>query len=626
MMVIILAIATSCTQEEENTKNQEGMPLRLSVALAPHTRLAELPSPDAMTQDPGNKGLKEIGLYIYYTEDYNNGDLSKPYIRNQRFTVQDGELVAAEGTGTDQLVYIYDRMTIVAFYPYNETMSLEENYFATKADEDKYPITRYDYENQYYIPYRAETTTDPTIAYYTVLTFYPKFTYKLEVVVVAEDNSIFPGEIELLSGIDPTTTQDTLLDGKRATWYDIRESKGQDGSGSYVQQYAAYIWTRNGNKNELKKGDILLKSNELTLIASQDLYPSEDLVYRYGYNMSTGEIFIPTSSDVVYDKTSLAAVNATGGSYYQVCDIDLSGGWNPISLIGGRYDGGGHQLTNMNVTATSAEGDAGLFGKVQGNAVLTNVNLINPIITVSRDSASVGALVGQVNTPMTEAEKEKLIGNLPPGLSEIVKEALIQELLANAGNSQSNVAGNKVTNPTIVVTGKDVKVEGLAGEAGEKTDAGDSKSSIWDSAVEGGSITVNENLPANNNNAYIGGFVGLNQGYIGRTYTSVGTITAQAESTDEDGNPITVDKYVGFGTMGDDFTPEEGGLIESSYAALPDNNSGVTQLLNGWPSWSTYTGIWPVETTSWTNGPSNSFWYNMGAAHDTYPTLQWERK
>ncbi|MCD7900710.1 MAG: hypothetical protein LUH22_12795 [Bacteroides sp.] len=87
MMVIILAIATSCTQEEENTKNQEGMPLRLSVALAPHTRLAELPSPDAMTQDPGNKGLKEIGLYIYYTEDYNNGDLSKPYIRNQRFTV-----------------------------------------------------------------------------------------------------------------------------------------------------------------------------------------------------------------------------------------------------------------------------------------------------------------------------------------------------------------------------------------------------------------------------------------------------------------------------------------------------------------------------------------------------------
>ena len=628
---MLLTLVVWACAEDDNVpqKENEGTLLNLSVGIA-STRLSELPNPDAMSEDA--KGLKNVGVYIYYTEDYNKNDLSKPYVRNMEFKVQGGRLLAVTPAGsedTDQYIYIYDNMTVVAFYPYNEEMNLPENYFTVKGDEAKYPITRNFYEAQKYIPYRAQTTTDPTIAYYTVLNFQPKHTYKLEVIVVANDNSATPlNNVELLSGNDPITNTDTVVDGKRETWYDHLNTLKNDNSGSDVRQYTAYLWTNDRNRNEIKKGDVLLKSDELTLIASQDLYPNEQRIYRYGYNMSTGEIFIPTSSNLVYDATTLAAVDNNGGSFYQVCDIDVSKvntNWTPITLLGGRYDGGGHAISNVTINNPTQK-EVGLFGKVQGNAVLANVNLVNPKITVNSDNTYVGGLVGRLNTPMTEAEKEKLIGNLPDGLSEIVKAALIQEILATAGNSQADIVGSKVTNPTITVTGKDPIVGGFVGQAGEKTEGGSSKSRIWDSAVVDGVIHVNESDTASNVNAYIGGFVGLNQGYIGRTFTSTNDIIGNIAGVDESGNLIYVVKAQGFGTMGNSFRVEEGGLIESSYSGLADTNSGVKQLSNEWPSWSTYTGIWPIDTSGWLSSPSGSFWFSNGASPSTYPTLQWERR
>lgn len=138
----------------------------------------------------------------------------------------------------------------------------------------------------------------------------------------------------------------------------------------------------------------------------------------------------------------------------------------------------------------------------------------------------------------------------------------------------------------------------------------------------GGTISVNAGNPADNNNGYIGGLIGLNEGYVTRSYTTIDNITAQAEGT----GGSTVDKYTGFTTMGTDFTPEEGGVIENNFAALPDPNSGVSQFANQWPSWPLYTGDWPVESTGWLSGPSNSFWYSNGSSPDNYPLLQWERK
>lgn len=628
--MLVTLLVGACSEDETITRHEKGTLLDLSVNFGASTRLAELPNPDAMSDEEAGKGLKNVGVYIYYSEDYNNNDLSKPYIRNMEFKVEGGRLLAVtDGTNdSDQYIYIYDKMIIVAFYPYNEEMSLPENYFTIRGDEEKYPITRNYYAAQHYIPYRAQTETDPTIAYYTVLNFLPKHTYKLEVIVVARSNADSPVEnVQLLPGADPVTNTDTVADGQRDVWYDDDDIRENDGSGSDIRRYDAYIWTNDRNRNEIKRGDVLLKSDQLTLIASQDLYPNEQRIYRYGYNMSTGEVFIPTSSNLVFDASTLRGVDNTGGTYYQVCDIDVSKNttnWQPISLLGGRYDGGGHAISNVNINSTANE--VGLFSKIQGNAVVANVNLVNPTITATGDNIHVGGLVGRLNTPMTEAEKQTLIGNLPDGLSPIVREALIQEILANAGNSQADIVASKVTNPVIQVTGKDPIVGGLAGQAGEKTSDGNSKSRIWDSAVMGGSIVVNGGSSPDNQNAYVGGFVGLNQGYIGRAYTSMPDIRSTMSGTDIEGNPIQIDRFAGFGTMGTDFTADEGGLIESSYSQLSDTNSGVQQFGNTWPTWSTYTGIWPIDTSGWLSSPSGNFWYNNGSSPATYPTLQWERR
>jgi len=254
------------------------------------------------------------------------------------------------------------------------------------------------------------------------------------------------------------------------------------------------------------------------------------------------------------------------------------------------------------------------------------VNLQQVTVTSTGDNCYVGSLVGRLNTPMTEEEKLKLIGNLPDGLSQVVRDALIQEILAAAGNSTSNLVACKVTDATITVTGQDPIVGGLVGQAAIKNKDGDAWSRLWDSAVVGGSISVNAGNPDANENAYVGGFVGLNEGYIARCYTTVDDITAEKSILDEQGNPAVQSIVEGFGTQGQDFLREEGGLIENSFSVLPDQNNGVTLFSAGWPAWGTYTGIWPVEVLGWMSDPSSTFWYNNGASPDVYPTLQWERK
>lgn len=577
--------------------------LRMSASFGVQTRLSELPDANEMATE--ERGLNNVGVYIYYAEDYASGDLSRPYIRNMECTVENGELLAVLGPNQDPedaRIFIYNEMTIVAFYPYNAEMSLPENFFTTPADEQKYIITRRDYSQQYYIPYRAQTNTDPTIAYYTLLGFYPKHTYKVEIVVVSDDAGALSdeGSVQILPNIDPVGNTNTEADGKRENGFDQLNFMPNGGGGSNVWQYIAYIWTENGNINNIPKGEVLLRSNELTLIASENLTVDEQHVYRYGYNMTTGEIFIPTSSQIVHDIPSLEAINGSNTITYQACDIDLgeAGNWTPLSVFGGRFDGGGHALSNMNVNTTQP--NAGLFADIRGNATVCNVNLVDPTITVNNSNSYVGGIAGRLGSTISEAEKESMIGNLPPGLSPTVREALLQELLAGLQNTDSKIVACRVENPTITVNGGGV-VGSLCGQAGEKDQNGAFMSHIWDSYILGGSIT---------GGGTVGGFCGRNQGNITRSYTTIPNLSGGA----------------GFANMGTDFTAAEGAGIDDSYSQLPDANPGVTQFSEGWPSWDTYQGIWPVKTTGWLNEPANSFWYSNGSAPSTYPTLQWERR
>ncbi|MCD8185261.1 MAG: fimbrillin family protein, partial [Rikenellaceae bacterium] len=126
-----LLLWSACAKEKGAGVPAEGTPLRMAVSFGADTRLAELPNPDEMAVDKNGLGLYDVGVYVYYTEDFENDDLSSPYVRNMRFTVENGTLVAVTDSTveSDRYIYIYDHMTIVAFYPYNEAMNLEENHF-----------------------------------------------------------------------------------------------------------------------------------------------------------------------------------------------------------------------------------------------------------------------------------------------------------------------------------------------------------------------------------------------------------------------------------------------------------------------------------------------------------------
>jgi len=600
VLMLLGTLITACSDEMDAGKEIKGGNnlLRLSVAFEPLTKVAELPDANEMSNNIINGkeyDLKNVGIYIYYSEDYDKGDLTKPYIRNMECMVDNGELLAVLADGStpeDARIFIYNEMTIVAFYPYNPEMSKPENYFTTKADEEKYIITRRDYSQQYYIPYRAQTSTNPTTAFYTVLNFYPKHTYKIEVVVVSDTD--FPGaaNVQVLPNLDPTGNTDLAADGKREKGFDFLNEMPDGGGGSNVWQYVTYLWTEDTNRNDIKRGEILLQSDRLTLIASQDLTVDEQLIYRYGYNISTGEIFIPTSSQLIHDIPTLEAINNGGGSVYQVCDIDLenAGNWTPLSVFGGRYDGGGHQISNMTINGSS-DPDVGLFGTVRGNTTICNVNLVDPVITGA--SGNVGALVGKLGDALTQAEKEALIGRLPEGLSPTVREALEQEILSGLQNTTAHVIASKVDNATITANGGNVGL--LVGQAGTSNADGSYSSVIQDSYAAGGTISSGGN---------VAGLVGLNQGRIVRSYTSV------------ENNP----PFRGLANAG------AGSKIEDSYSVMTDNNEGVSQMPGEWPSWDNYMDKWPINTTGWLGDTANSFWYDNGSPGISYPILQWERK
>ncbi len=625
----------SCTDDKVAGgagSSEDGCPLILSVGFETFTRLAELPDPGAMNDtdiDGKTYEMNNVGLYIYYTDDYNSGtdgDLSKPYIRNLECKIVNDRLVPVDPL-QDEYIYIYDRMTVVAFYPYNPDMNDPANYFRTRADEEKYPITRRDYSEQYYIPYRAYLETNPTIAFAAQLWFYPKQTVKFEIVLVSDDESLLPKEadVKIVPHMDPADNDEMLVGGKREKWVDRVNIQPKDPGGSYVYQYVAYVWKNEEFDNELKRGELLLESDLITLFASQDVELQEQYVYRYGYNLTNGEIFIPTSSNLINNATTLQAFNGVKSSGYQVCDIDLSSisNWQPLSMLNGVYDGGGHKIENLTINSSDAQ--AGLFGQIKGNSSIRNVNLIEPQITVTStaDSCSVGGICGTVNGVLTEAEKESLLSGLPEDLSEVVKQELIKDLLLDIVNSTSTIVAGKVTDAIITVDGKNPRVGTICGTSGGKDVDDNYYATITDTYSLGGTIRVNESDPSLNEGAYVGGFCGLNNGKIIESYTTIDDMNTPYTTTNSSGGTETVDLSTGFTHPGTVFSGGEM-VVTDSYSVLPDATPGVQQMPGSWPSgWSSYTDIWPVNTSGWTGG----FWYDLGAqGTENYPSLQWERR
>lgn len=652
-----LAVAfQSCSEDVINQPGMtgEGTLLNLYVGdiSGPSTRLAELGGSGNINDD--RHGKKNIGLYIYYADDYSEGTLSKPYVRNLECKIDNGKIVPV----VDSDIYIYDRMTIVAFYPYNG--AADDYTFTKKIDEKRYSITESDYSQQHFIPYRAEANVNPTNAFYVNLTLHPVQTTKIQVVLVASNPDDFPdattqtnGVVKLVPGIDPQNTVEGATGDRRENWIDIVEqpygsAPEPASSGLHVRRYSTYIWRNDGaddphhggppnhNDNTIKKGDILLQSEKLTLFFPQDVNIQESYVYRYGYNIDTGEIFIPTSENLIHDAASLAAA---GGGGYQVCDIDLEGygNWTPINLVG-TYDGGGHAVKNMTITQVpTTSANVGLFGSASGSSLIKNLELVDPKISVDFSGADetetlqVGALVGQLNRALTEEEIAEILRNqsisVPDGLPQSVIDALIAEMMQDfTGGTTSRIEGTKVTNPEITVTGNNVVVGGLVGSVG---DGAEYIGEIKDSYVLGGNIAVNatdEETKQKYDNGQAGAFAGLlNSGGITNSYT---TATAEAyvkEVTGTPPNEVTDSKEVakGFSNL---LTDPAVGVVQELTANFTvdlkgQTESGITKFDPEWPDWTLHTEDWPVAASTLGN-----YWGDLGEVPSTYPVLKWENR
>lgn len=644
--IIMLAVlsVTGCASDEEITRGggEDGALLEMRVAFEGNTRLAELEIPGNIMDE--RHGLKDIGLYIYYSSDYASGNLSEPYIRNMRCKVDGNRLVPA-GADEEELIYIYDNMKIVAFYPYNP----DAPDFTVKDDEHKYPITRNEYSEQHYIPYRADTYVNPASAFYVQLSFIPEHTSKIEVFLVNDEND-FPeqDEVRLVPHIDPVDGGDPLVsgDGRREKWCDDSRFFDNDGTGSYVKSYVAYVWEtpENGKDHGISVNDVVFESDGLTLLAAQDVDLKRQKVYRYGYNMKTGEIIVPTSSFIVNDVSSLSSMmTVPSGSMppgdinetrYQICDIDFDGApWTPKSLINVVYDGGGHNISNMVIN--SDEDWIGMFSQVKGWSAVKNTNLVSPKINVTADKGEcfVGAICGQVNDKFSDEDLKYMFASLPKDLSDVVCQILVEELMAASRESTSQIMGCSVTDPEINIEAPKetkVRVGTVAGVNGFADDDGEYRANIWDTYSTGGKITVNAGVPGNNADVLAGGFCGENNYFIGRCYSTIDEngFNVVGLRKKEGPGPVEMEEYdmwTGFTTLGEAF--EDGGRNDACYANAGEEGDGVYLFENSWPAWGLYSGNWPVNTKNWTAYSSSTYWRNLGVAGTgEYPYLVGQSK
>lgn len=666
-----LCIGSCADEMESQQKSEEGTLLNLYIEMQGHanTRLAELPY-DQIGTEAGKNNYKDVGLYIYYEDDYNAGNLSKPYIRNLHMTYDETnkKLVSAAETSSKE-IYIYDRMTIVAMYPYNNGAQD----FTTKNDEESYYFSESDYKNQLYIPYRAETKVNPTNAYTARLYFKPKQTCKVQIVLTADDPKMFPtynadknksvaneASITILPSVDPVTIGDYNNTDRREQWIDSYkefDAPNPTSSGKYVRRYTAYIWKTGDDlphhddnrhsDNIIEKGSILFKSDKLTLTVPATVNLAERQVYRYGYDLNSGEIFIPTSESLIYDEATLRVPKFSDNRAYQVCDIDLSSetNWTPLNIHGKTYDGGGHKIKGLkiNATMTAATDDNkplsqsfGLFGTLTSGGYnnelaskLMNIHLVAPKIVVngnaSADTCYVGALCGQLNQELSlEDRRQKIMDALPPELSLPVKEALVAEALRDgAAVTTCTIEGCKVENPKIEVTNAKVAVVGgFCGSAGNQTQIGNILESYLTQTVDGNSEYISVTA-AGDSAPIVGSFCGLiAQGEIKNCYTTLKDVNASGASTA--GFAYQLNTAGKKAVVSDCYTTAEDFAAETT----PDEvtKATATQFSDRWPSWTLFSNQSNSPFNKWPCVTWENYWANLGSTPNIYPALMWEEK
>jgi len=226
---------------------------------------------------------------------------------------------------------------------------------------------------------------------------------------------------------------------------------------------------------------------------------------------------------LVCDEASLRQLStrATGGRYFRLTqDITLNGPWTVVPVFTGFFDGGGHTITGLSVTAA---GNAGMFAdlitshvhnlrlaaaNVTGNtAGLLAGRLVGGLVedvdvrgTVSSNGPSdtpAGGLVGQMEAgtvtrinvlaAVTGSEAGGLVGRIQPMSNITVSEVMVSGSVTGT-QAAGGIAGRTLASvqvPSLSHLRVDATVANGASRGGL---AGDCGSGTWATALVTGSV------------------------------------------------------------------------------------------------------------------------------------------
>ena len=189
----------------------------------------------------------------------------------------------------------------------------------------------------------------------------------------------------------------------------------------------------------------------------------EPLASIKGSGTEENPYLISTEADLKTVAT-LSTTDSFAGKYFELTnDITLTGENNhePIGTwsygFGGIFDGKNHTISGMHIDKA---GDGfGLFGVIQGGAVIKNVALVNAYVA-STDKGAIGALVGQTNRGNGA---DILIENVYVDGTVSAKGTEVGAIIGNISDSNSSYTAGTVTINRALVMVDVISTKGYVG-------------------------------------------------------------------------------------------------------------------------------------------------------------------
>ena len=259
----------------------------------------------------------------------------------------------------------------------------------------------------------------------------------------------------------------------------------------------------------------------------------------------------------------------------------------PVSLNDVTFDGNGKTIKNLEVTKADGNGNAGVFGTLDGENSIEKLKLENVSVTAP-DAKEAGALIGHSEGNLTVQRVEShtsgsitatdyaggLIGYAEGDVSVIASASYSEKGATSAGDGSP---GN------VTATGRD-GVDGVAG--GLIGGLVDKNGNATAAKVEG--CAAANVVTANGEDSYAGGLIGQTGGTVDVNLSYAGGVT-------KDDDPASVTGAYAGGLIGHSDGP--GVTIEKSYSSATADGSEKTGGL--------YTGDANVEDPTVSYGADN---------------------